>query len=112
MPGHTHGKVRVLREAGFENLDVICVSEHANIDEMKEKLKSYPGCLFIVGGAMNSSHPDLMAELNSFIASEVPSIIVHNTTVGDFPADCPKPPTEDIVNQSALTIANRYLQEC
>ena len=60
---------------------------------------------------MNKEYPELMAELNAFIASEVPSIIVHNTTKTDFPPDCPMPPTEAIVPASGVTIATRLLKE-
>ena len=110
LPGHTNGKVDVLKAGGFENSHAFCMTEEGTtIESIKEELRNSPHSLFIVGGAMNSSYPDLMKELNEFIAAEVPSIIVHNTTGADFPPGTTYPPSQDIVNDSALTIANRYL---
>ncbi len=111
LPGHTKGKVTVLKNAGYENVFDLCMTDEGMTKEkVKEELLKSPGALFIVGGAMNASYPDLMTELNEFIAKEIPSIIIHNTTKADFPAGCAMPPSEKIVNESALTIASRYLE--
>jgi len=90
---------------------IVLASSRRDYEAIKDELRSSPGALFIVGGAMNKEYPELMAELNEFIKSEVPSIIVHNTTKDDFPVGCPMPPTEAIVSASGVTIANRLLRK-
>ena len=110
LPGHVNGKTDLLREAGWSN-SVGIITLETTKEAIKAELKSSPGALFIVGGAMNKEYPELMAELNEFIKSEVPSIIVHNTTKEDFPEGCPLPPTEGIIAASGVTIANRLLRK-
>lgn len=109
LPEHVNGKAKLLKEAGFLDTKGIIASQMSKEDIMN-LLKDSPRSLFIVGGAMNKAYPELMAELNTFINKEVPSIIVHNTTISDFPPDCKLPPSEEIIAQSGLTIANRFLK--
>ena len=111
LPAHTHGKKVCLQEAGYENVEDICVSEVGeDINKIKDILKNSPESLFIIGGAMPQGFPDLVKELNIYCAEEVPSIIVHQTSKADFPPDVEMPPSVEVVNQSAVTIANRYLE--
>ena len=108
LPGHTIGKVNTLNAAGFVNASSIVTLE-STPEAIKEELRNSPYSLFIVGGAMIQTYPDLMNELFDFIKSECPTMKVHNTTVADFPPDLVGKPTEEIVTASAVTICNRYL---
>ena len=109
LPGHTSGKVALLKANGFTDVSAI-LCESTPVEEIKTILKNSPDALFIVGGAMLSGFPDLMADLLDFIARECPSIFVHQTVKGDFDEDVSWPPTEEQVNKSALNICQRMLE--
>ncbi|MEY3479865.1 MAG: hypothetical protein RIQ71_640 [Verrucomicrobiota bacterium] len=110
LPGHTNGKVALLKENGFTDVSAI-LCESTPVEEIKATLKSSPDSFFLVGGAMMSGFPDLMAELLVFIAGECPSVVVHKTVKADFDADVSWPPTEAQVNKSALNICLRMLEQ-
>ena len=110
LPGHTNGKVALLKMNGFTDVSaILCTS--APVEEIKATLKGSPDSLFLVGGAMMSGFPDLMADLLDFIAKECPTIFVHQTVKADFDADTTWPPTEEQVNKSALNICLRMLEQ-
>ena len=108
LPGHVNRKVELLKEAGFINSCGIITLETTK-EAIKEDLKNSPNSLFIIGGAMIKTYPELVAELNEYITNEVPSIIIHTTTAADFPPGIPLPPSEEVVAQSGVTVALRYL---
>jgi hypothetical protein len=108
LPGHTNGKVALLKANGFTDVSaILCTS--TPVEEIKTKLKSSPDSLFLVGGAMMNGFPDLMADLLNFMAKECPTIFVHQTVKADFDADIEWPPNEEQVNKSALNICLRML---
>ena len=110
LPGHTNGKVALLRAHGFTDVSAI-LCESTPAEEIKSMLKNCPDTLLLVGGAMMTSFPDLMADLLLFISNECPTIVVHKTMKGDFDADVTFPPTEEQVNKSALNICMRMLEQ-
>ena len=109
LPGHTNGKVNLLKANGFTDVSAI-LCETTPVEEIKATLKNSPDTLFLVGGAMMMGFPDLMSELLLFISAECPSILVHKTVKADFDADITWPPTEEQVNKSALNICMRMLE--
>jgi hypothetical protein len=60
---------------------------------------------------MRGTYVELMADLDSFIASEIPQLRVHNVTKVDFPPDATFPLSSEVVAQAAVTTADRYLAE-
>jgi len=110
LPGHTNGKVALLKAHGFTDVSAI-LCESTPAEEIKSTLRNSPYTLFIVGGAMMMSFPDLMADLLLFISNECPTIVVHKTTKADFDADVTFPPSEEQVNKSALNICMRMLEQ-
>ena len=110
LPGHTNGKVALLKANGFSDVSAI-LCESMPVEEVKAILKSSPNAFFLVGGAMMMGFPDLMADLLSFISVECPTILVHKTIKTDFDADVTWPPTEQQVNKSALNICMRMLEQ-
>lgn len=67
--------------------------------------------LFLVGGAMRGTYVDLMADLDAFIATEIPQLKVHNVTKADFPPDASFPPSSEIIAQAAVIAADAYLAQ-
>ena len=110
LPGHTNGKVALLKAHGFTDVSAI-LCESTPAEEIKATLKNSPDTLFLVGGAMMTGFPDLMADLLLFISTECPTIVVHKTVKADFDADVTFPPTEAQVNKSALNICMRMLEQ-
>jgi len=110
LPGHTNGKVALLKANGFTDVSAILCTA-TSVEEIKARLKSSPDSLFLVGGAMMNGFPDLMADLLDFIAKECPTVFVHQTVKADFDTDTTWPPTEEQVNKSALNICLRILKQ-
>ena len=110
LPGHTNGKVALLKANGFADVSAI-LCESTPPEEIKATLKISPNTLFLVGGAMMMGFPDLMADLLLFISTECPTIVLHKTLKADFDADVTFPPTEEQVNKSALNICMRLLEQ-
>ena len=110
LPGHTNGKVALLKAHGFTDVSAI-LCESTSAEEIKAMLKKSPNTLFLVGGAMMMGFPNLMADLLLFISTECPTIVVHKTVKADFDADVTFPPTEEQVNKSALNICMRMLEQ-
>ena len=110
LPGHTNGKVALLKANGFTDVSAIHC-ESTSVEDIKAILKKSPNSLFLVGGAMMMGFPDLMADLLHFISKECPTILVHQTVKADFDADATWPPTEEQVNKSALNICMRLLEQ-
>jgi hypothetical protein len=110
LPGHTTGKVDILKANGFTDVHAI-LCESTPVEEVKATLKSSPNSFFLVGGAMMKGFPELMAEILDFIQKECPTILVHKTVKDDFDAGISFPPTEEQVNKSALNICLRLLEE-
>lgn len=110
LPGHTNGKLALLKANGFTDVSAI-LCQSTPVEEIKAMLKSSPHSLFLVGGAMMSGFPELMAELLAYIAAECPTVAVHKTVKEDFDADVSWPPTEAQVNKSALNICLRMLEQ-
>lgn len=110
LPGHTNGKVQLLKTNGFTDVSAI-LCESTPVQDIKTTLKHSPNSLFIVGGAMMAGFPDLMADLLSFISEECPTILVHKTVRADFDPDVTFPPTEEQVNKSALNICLNLLNQ-
>jgi len=81
------------------------------VEEIKATLKNSPDSFFLVGGAMMTGFPDLMADVLCFISEHCPTILVHQTVKADFDADVVWPPTEAQVNKSALNICMRMLEQ-
>ena len=88
---------------------ILC--ESTPVADVKAILAASPHSLFIVGGAMMQGFPELMAELLEFVAQNCPSIHVHKTTKADFDDGIDWPPSEAMVNKSALNICTRLLAE-
>jgi hypothetical protein len=109
LPGHTNGKVALLNANGFTDVSAI-LCQSTPVEEIKVALKRSPNSLFLVGGAMMSGFPDLMAELLAYIAKECPTVQVQKTVKEDFDPDVSWPPTEAQVNKSALNICLRMLE--
>jgi hypothetical protein len=109
LTGHTNGKVALLKANGFTDVSAI-LCESTPVEEIKVALKRSPNSLFLVGGAMMSGFPDLMAELLAYIAKECPTVHVQKTVKEDFDTDVSWPPTEAQVNKSALNICLRMLK--
>jgi len=109
LPGHTNGKVAILKAHGFSDVSAI-LCESTPVEEIKATHKKSPNALFLVGGAMMAGFPDLMADLLDFISKECPTIFVHQTVKADFDSDASWPPTEAQVNKSALNICERMLE--
>jgi len=110
LPGHTNGKVALLKANGFTDVSAILCTA-TPVEEIKASLRNSPDSLFLVGGAMMNGFPDLMADLLDFIAKECPTIFVHQTVKADFDAETTWPPTEEQVNKSALNICLRMLEQ-
>jgi len=110
LPGHTNGKVALLKANGFTDVSAILCTA-TSVEEIRARLKSSPDSLFLVGGAMMNGFPDLMADLLDFIAKECPTVFVHQTVKADFDTDTTWPPTEEQVNKSALNICLRILKQ-
>ncbi len=110
LPGHTNGKVALLKANGFTDVSAILCTA-TPVEEIKASLRNSPDSLFLVGGAMMNGFPDLMADLLDFIAKECPTIFVHQTVKADFDADTTWPPTQEQVNKSALNICLRMLEQ-
>ncbi len=110
MQGHTNGKVAILKEHGFTDVSAL-LCESTPVADIKTILAASPHSLFIVGGAMMQGFPGLMAELLSFVTQNCPSIHVHKTTKADFDEGIDFPPSEAMVNKSALNICTRLLAE-
>ena len=99
----------MLTEAGFKR-PIPIVTLESTPEAIKALIKSHADDgLFLVGGAMGSTYADLMADLDKYIADEVPTMRVHNVSKADFPPDCPMPPTEEIISQAAVTVCNALL---
>ena len=75
LPGHTNGKVALLNANGFTDVSAI-LCQSTPVEEIKVALKRSPNSLFLVGGAMMSGFPDLMAELLAYVAKECPTVRV------------------------------------
>jgi hypothetical protein len=110
LPGHTNGKVALLMANGFSDVSAILCGA-MSVEEIKALLKNSPNAFFLVGGAMMTGFPDLMADLLFFISADCPTIFVHKTIKADFDADVSWPPTEQQVNKSALNICMRMLEQ-
>jgi hypothetical protein len=110
LPGHTNGKVALLMANGFSDVSAI-LRGAMSVEEIKALLKNSPNAFFLVGGAMMTGFPDLMADLLFFISADCPTIFVHKTIKADFDADVSWPPTEQQVNKSALNICMRMLEQ-
>ncbi len=110
LPGHTNGKVALLKANGFTDVSAI-LCESMPVEEIKATLKNSPDSFFLVGGAMMTGFPDLMADVLCFISEHCPTILVHQTVKADFDADVVWPPTEAQVNKSALNICIRMLEQ-
>ena len=87
LPGHVNSKTEKLKEAGYINASGIITLE-STPELIKQELFNSPNSLFIVGGAMMKTYPDLMNEVIEYIKIDCPTIIVHNTTTDDFPEGC------------------------
>ena len=95
---------------GFSDVSAI-LGGAMSVEEIKALLKNSPNAFFLVGGAMMTGFPDLMADLLFFISADCPTIFVHKTIKADFEADVSWPPTEQQVNKSALNICMRMLEQ-
>ena len=61
LPGHVNRKVELLKEAGFSNSYGIITLETTK-EAIKEDLKNSPNSLFIIGGAMLKTFPELVTD--------------------------------------------------
>ena len=110
LPGHTNGKAAFLKAHGFSDVSAM-LCDSTPLEDIKATLQNSPNSFFLVGGAMMMSFPDLMADLLGFISGECPTILVHQTVKANFNADATWPPTEEQVNNSALNICIRMLDQ-
>ena len=110
QPGHTHGKTKLLQEAGFTNVEGFLFTEHGK-ENIKNLVKGQKDTLLLIGGAMMKSFPQDMAEILNFIKTDCPEVFVYTTTAADFPPDVTFPPSEEVVNQSAVTICKKLLKK-
>lgn len=109
LPSHINGKVEALKNAGFINAVPIVFSD-TTMTEIKQLIKSCPpGTLFLSGGAMAMTHPEATLELYDFIATEVPTMLIHKVSFADFPEGTKPPVSADIVAQAAVTVALKML---
>ena len=110
LPGHTFGKEKLLREAGFTNVESYLFLE-TGVAKVKEALKGSSDTLFLVGGAMMKGFPQEMKEILEYVKTDAPTVFVYITSGADFPPGTAFPPSEEIVNQSAVTICNKLLKK-
>lgn len=111
LPEHINRKVELLSEAGYKN-PIPVVTRDTTPGDIKSLLKTHADDgLFLVGGAMRATYVDLMADLDAFIAQEVPQLRVHNVTKADFPPDVTWPPTSEVLGIGAVAVADRLLAE-
>ena len=109
LPGHTHGKTKLLKEAGFTNVEGFLFTEQGK-ENIQNLLRGQKDTLLLIGGAMMKGFPQDMKDILAFIQTDCPDVFVYTTTVADFPADVTFPPSEEVVNQSAVTICTKLLK--
>jgi hypothetical protein len=110
LPSHTNCKTELLKNNGFIDIVTILCEEWSS-DNIKQVLKESPNSLFLIGGAMMSSFPDLMNDLLLYIKAECPTIDIAKTTKADFDEGVTFPPTTEQVAKSAINIVMRKLKE-
>ncbi len=111
LPEHINRKVELLSEAGYTKA-IPVVTRDTTPEAIKALLKEHSeDGLFLVGGAMRGTYVELMAELDDFIAKEIPQLRVHTVTKADFPPDTPMPPSSEVIAVAAVTAADHYLAE-
>jgi len=109
LPSHTNGKTELLNANGFTDV-VTVLCEEKTAAEIKTVLsEAPPDSLFLVGGAMMGSFPDLMKDLLEHIAAECPNVSTHCTVKGDFDPDVTFPPSTEQVCKSGLNICLKRL---
>jgi hypothetical protein len=74
-------------------------------------LRGAKDTLFLVGGAMMKGFPDEMKEILEFVKADAPELLVYITSPADFPAGTVFPPSQELVNQSVVTICNKLLKK-
>jgi hypothetical protein len=114
LPGHVRLKTTLLNAAGWDNVVTIVLEPPTEWDSSKimDLLAARaPDALLLAGGAMMTEFPEMMGELQTFIAAKCQGVRVVITTKADFDAGIPFPPTEEQVGKSALTICTRLLAE-
>jgi hypothetical protein len=91
---HIDAKVALLKERGFTLAEPL-YAQVDSLEVMKDKLRTAPGALLFVGGAMMHTHAETMAELFKWIPEECPTLAVDIVHMPDFAAVCApgrKPP--------------------
>jgi hypothetical protein len=109
LPGHTHGKTELLKKEGFRNVESF-LSTETGAENIKQMLKGKNDTLLLVGGAMMKGFPSEMKEILDFLKTDAPEVFVYITSQADFPPGIQFPPSQEIVNQSAVTICNKLLK--
>ena len=111
LPEHINRKIELLTEAGYTKA-IPLVTRDTTPEAIKALLKTHADDgLFLVGGAMRGTYVELMADLDAYIASEVPQMRVHNVSKADFPPDTPFPPSSEVIAVAAVTAADHYLAQ-
>lgn len=100
----------ILQSQGYTDVSAV-LCETTPVADIKAILVASPHSLFIVGGAMMQGFPELMADLLDYVSKTCPTIRVHKTTKADFDDGIEWPPSEEMVNKSALNICTRLLEE-
>lgn len=114
LPGHVNAKAKLLHAAGFGDVVTVALKPPTEWDAAKIRqvlAAAAPDALLLAGGAMMTEAPELMADLQAFIAAECPGVRIALTTKADFDADVSFPPTEEQVAKSGLNICTRLLAE-
>jgi len=81
------------------------------VDKIKDLLTGVKDTLILIGGAMMKSFPTEMAEILEHVKTYSPEAYVYTTTLADFPEGIEFPPSEVVVNQSAVTICMKLLKK-
>ena len=109
LPVHIDGKVAGLHAAGFANAKAMyCQSQSP--EEIKALLAASPRSLLYVGGAMMSTHPELMADLFAWQPAAAPTLAIEVLGKPHFerwaPGMAMPPSTEDVSRVSVLHVAS------
>jgi hypothetical protein len=108
LASHIDMKVDGLKEAGFANAKPMYCQEQS-AQELKDLLAASPGSLLYVGGAMMKTHPELMADLFTYVEQKAPLVAIEVLGMKQFdqfaPGHTTPPSVDDVARVSVLHVA-------
>lgn len=107
LAGHT---ADLLKKAGFLNAKSYLFAGQG-LDGIKAEIKDAKDTLLIITGTMMSVFPAEMNALLEHIRTEEPDLFVYVSSSVDFPPGTSYPPSDALVNQSAVTICTKFLKQ-